>query len=371
LDLVASVSKGRNITASLDAVHQLKLSPNHKITCSLTHEMFRSRHLAKRQTWRSLDDTRGKNAFGRKKEIKINQGARMQKFIAILIGCSLTLAISVRAEQVDQADVKKKSVQKSKPVLKQQFTPKQHAVTNTHIPEIHNTVRSTPTVRSQPTVRSTTLRSNAKIHDSNVSKEKLHTLPAVQSNKLPVVKSNKLLPTVQSNKINRQTVKNIRSQHLNFHAKPNPKITSAKFNQNYRIAAAQNWNGSQYNAFRSYQSQWHDQGWWRSHHNNLLLIGGGWYFWDAGYWYPAWGYDNSAAYYPYDGPIYSGPRARPLDQVVADVQSSLQEQGYYQGEVDGLLGPLTREALAAYQSAQGIEPTAAIDQPTLDSLGLG
>jgi peptidoglycan hydrolase-like protein with peptidoglycan-binding domain len=39
--------------------------------------------------------------------------------------------------------------------------------------------------------------------------------------------------------------------------------------------------------------------------------------------------------------------------------------------VDGLLGPLTREALAAYQSAQGIEPTAAIDQPTLDSLGLG
>ncbi len=295
----------------------------------------------------------------------------MQKFIAILIGCSLTLAISVRAEQVDQADVKKKSVQKSKPVLKQQFTPKQHAVTNTHIPEIHNTVRSTPTVRSQPTVRSTTLRSNAKIHDSNVSKEKLHTLPAVQSNKLPVVKSNKLLPTVQSNKINRQTVKNIRSQHLNFHAKPNTKITSAKFKQNYRIAAAQNWNGSQYNAFRSYQSQWHDQGWWRSHHNNLLLIGGGWYFWDAGYWYPAWGYDNSAAYYPYDGPIYSGPRARPLDQVVADVQSSLQEQGYYQGEVDGLLGPLTREALAAYQSAQGIEPTAAIDQPTLDSLGLG
>jgi peptidoglycan hydrolase-like protein with peptidoglycan-binding domain len=44
--------------------------------------------------------------------------------------------------------------------------------------------------------------------------------------------------------------------------------------------------------------------------------------------------------------------------------------GYYRGEVDGLLGPLTREALTAYQTDNGLAPTAAIDQPTLDSLGL-
>jgi peptidoglycan hydrolase-like protein with peptidoglycan-binding domain len=66
-----------------------------------------------------------------------------------------------------------------------------------------------------------------------------------------------------------------------------------------------------------------------------------------------------------------GNNAAPLDQVIADVQSALQEQGYYHGEVDGLLGPLTREALAAYQSAQGLYATATIDQPTLESLGLG
>ena len=71
------------------------------------------------------------------------------------------------------------------------------------------------------------------------------------------------------------------------------------------------------------------------------------------------------------GPFTSGSNPRPFDQVVADVQSVLQEQGYYHGEVDGLVGPLTREALASYQSAQGLEPTAAIDQPTLESLGLG
>jgi peptidoglycan hydrolase-like protein with peptidoglycan-binding domain len=56
--------------------------------------------------------------------------------------------------------------------------------------------------------------------------------------------------------------------------------------------------------------------------------------------------------------------------VIAETQSLLQQMGYYKGEVDGLLGPLTREALAAYQADQGLTQTAAIDEPTLDSLGL-
>ena len=57
--------------------------------------------------------------------------------------------------------------------------------------------------------------------------------------------------------------------------------------------------------------------------------------------------------------------------VIADVQAVLQEMGYCRGEVDGLLGPLTREALTAYQADNGLTTTAAIDQPTLDSLGMG
>ena len=52
-------------------------------------------------------------------------------------------------------------------------------------------------------------------------------------------------------------------------------------------------------------------------------------------------------------------------------QSALQDQGYYRGEVDGLLGPLTRQALAEYQQANGLYATQTIDQPTLQSLGLG
>ena len=66
-----------------------------------------------------------------------------------------------------------------------------------------------------------------------------------------------------------------------------------------------------------------------------------------------------------------GQHAEPPDKVIADVQAVLQEMGYYTGEVDGLLGPLTREALTAYQADNGLTTTAAIDQPTLDSLDMG
>jgi hypothetical protein len=166
-------------------------------------------------------------------------------------------------------------------------------------------------------------------------------------------------------------VKNFQPKHQNFHAQVNSSVASVHFNQNFHIKNAQNWHGTHYAAFKNYHPQWHDHGWWHSHHNNIVLIGGGWYYWNSGYWYPAWGYDESASYYPYDGPIYVGDSPKPFDQIVADVQSVLQEQGYYHGEIDGLVGPLTQEALAAYQANAGLEQTAAIDQPTLESLGVG
>ena len=122
--------------------------------------------------------------------------------------------------------------------------------------------------------------------------------------------------------------------------------------------------------FRSYQPGWHDSGWYRSNFSRVELIGGGYYYFNNGYWYPAWGYDQGAQYYAYDGPIYVGQRAEPPDQVIADVQSALKDMGYYTGDVDGLLGPLTREALTAYQGDHGLYTTAVIDEPTLDALGM-
>ena len=168
-----------------------------------------------------------------------------------------------------------------------------------------------------------------------------------------------------------QQVQQIKAQHANFRAQPKPQqVPPVAFNQNYRIQGSDRWQGPQYEVFRSYRPEWHDQGWYRSRYNRVELIGGGYYYWNNGYWYPAWGYDSGAQYYAYDGPIYVGHRAEPPDRVIADVQAELQQMGYYKGEVDGLLGPMTREALTAYQADQGLATTAAIDEPTLDSLGM-
>ena len=159
-------------------------------------------------------------------------------------------------------------------------------------------------------------------------------------------------------------------QQFNLSTTANPRIQSARFNAGAQIHGSQNWQGHNYAAFRSYNAQWHNGNWWRAHHNRIVLIGGGYYYWDNGWWYPAWGYDSAYSYYPYDGPIYAYNNLPP-DQVIANVQAALQSEGYYTGEVDGTLGPLTRSALAAYQADHGLYTTAAIDQPTLASLGMG
>jgi Putative peptidoglycan binding domain len=168
-----------------------------------------------------------------------------------------------------------------------------------------------------------------------------------------------------------QQVQQVKAQHANFRAQPKPQqVPAVTFNQGYRIQGSDRWQGQQYEAFRSYHPEWHDQGWYHSHFNRVELIGGGYYYFNNGYWYPAWGYSPSQQYYAYDGPIYVGQHAEPPDKVIADTQALLQQMGYYKGEVDGLLGPLTREALTAYQNDNGLTVTAAIDEPTLDSLGL-
>lgn len=126
--------------------------------------------------------------------------------------------------------------------------------------------------------------------------------------------------------------------------------------------------GQKYAAFRNYHKQWHDRGWWRSHYNRIVFVNGGWYYWNAGYWFPAWGYDPSVSYL-YDGPIYAVNGMAP-DQVIVDVQEQLQRDGYYDGAVDGVLGPMTREAIAAFQADNGLAVTSVIDQPTLATLGI-
>ena len=115
---------------------------------------------------------------------------------------------------------------------------------------------------------------------------------------------------------------------------------------------------------------YHDRNWWRSHYNTtFVLFGGGYYYWDSGYWYPAYGYDPYYNNYAYDEPIYGYNDLAP-GQVLENVQLALRDQGYYRGPIDGLIGPQTRDAMAAYQRDNGLVVTAAVDEPTLVTLGL-
>lgn len=147
----------------------------------------------------------------------------------------------------------------------------------------------------------------------------------------------------------------------------------SNINRTRNVTVVNNWRGERfagrnYVAFRNYQRSFHNHAWWRSHYNRIIFVSGGWYFWNSGYWYPAWGY-NPGYVYPYDGPIYGYGNLSP-DQVTVNVQLQLQRDGYYAGPIDGVLGPATREGIAAFQADHGLAITSAIDEPTLATLGL-
>jgi putative peptidoglycan binding protein len=122
-------------------------------------------------------------------------------------------------------------------------------------------------------------------------------------------------------------------------------------------------------ARRCHWHEWHNRDWWCQHFNTIVLVGGGYYFWDAGYWYPAFGYDPLNNYYDYDGPIYTYGNLLP-DEVITNVQVALQDAGYYFGQITGSLDAETRAALANFQRDYGLPITGAIDQPLIETLGL-
>jgi hypothetical protein len=127
----------------------------------------------------------------------------------------------------------------------------------------------------------------------------------------------------------------------------------------WSYSAAQHWNWRQR----------HDRNWWRQSNYRLVRYGGGYWYWNNGWWYPAYGYDPYYSHYVYDGPIFGYGYAAPGD-VTVEVQRALAQQGYYYGPIDGILGPGTRSAIQRYQINHGLAVTAAIDEQTLYTLGL-
>ena len=112
-----------------------------------------------------------------------------------------------------------------------------------------------------------------------------------------------------------------------------------------------------------------DRSWWRSNYTRFAIFGGGYYYWDRGYWYPAYGYDPAYSTYIYDEPIYGYNQLEPRN-VLVNVQTELSRMGYYRGAIDGLIGPMTRSALTRFQADNRLPVTSRIDGPTLAALGL-
>jgi hypothetical protein len=122
-------------------------------------------------------------------------------------------------------------------------------------------------------------------------------------------------------------------------------------------------------AFRRHWHEWHDRNWWHNHCETIVFVNTGYYFLDGSYWYPAYGYDPLQTYYDYDGPIYTYSNLLP-DEVIANVQTALQDAGYYYGPITGSLSVDTRAAIANFQRDYGLPITGAIDEETVEALGL-
>jgi hypothetical protein len=341
----------------------------------------------------------------------------MKRLTSLLIGCSLALAGAALAQQpveqqspsktkhapekahATQAQPKPNAAKPEAPAAKQHGAMKEHGATHEHgatnepgagkgqkapanqesasAPGTHVSGQpvgeSTPSAKQRIEERRKGMKGPAAAAKTSTNPAAPAAAAAGGAQSVPAAGQQNMQANAgaKAKKPDPQQVQQIKSQHTNFRAQPKPQqVPAVTYNQNYRIQGSEHWQGPRYEVFRSYHPEWHDEGWYRSRYNRVELIGGGYYYWNNGYWYPAWGYSPSAQYYAYDGPIYVGQHAEPPDKVIADVQAVLQQMGYYKGDVDGLLGPLTREALAAYQADQGLTTTEAIDEPTLDSLGM-
>jgi len=132
-----------------------------------------------------------------------------------------------------------------------------------------------------------------------------------------------------------------------------------------------------------HDANWHGD-WDRRHahffHNRFFVFDDGFSFGlDAGFspwdylpyyaddYYP---YDYYADDQPYDNtePVYNGVPA--ADPTVEATQERLAQLGYYNGPVDGVFGPTTRDAVANYQIANQLNVTGSLSPDTLQSLGL-
>lgn len=72
---------------------------------------------------------------------------------------------------------------------------------------------------------------------------------------------------------------------------------------------------------------------------------------------------------PYRAPAPSVAVPRGVSRGAA-VQRALQQRGFYRGDIDGMIGPMTIRAIMAFQAEAGLAPTGEINSPLLLALRL-
>ena len=168
-----------------------------------------------------------------------------------------------------------------------------------------------------------------------------------------------------------------------------------RHNQNVssRTGGARYYGGARYTGTRTYAAQQYSA----TRNYGGTRYYGNYYGGNTGYYYGSaypsysyysgspysyWGYGTSSGYYPYaygGGYPYRGynnyysyytPSYGYNGSMVAAVQRRLGRLGYYHGVVDGVIGPETRSAIAAFESRNGMSVDGTISRPLLDTLGL-
>ena len=284
----------------------------------------------------------------------------MKTFLLLAVSLSIALAGVARAEDQDKVKQSKnrpKATQPARTVAP--VGPRVNPKAQTY--QYHQKMQPTARTYARPVMPKTNMpRTYTTVKPDTAVRNKTW-----QNNYSPKKNYN---TTVQKKTWQNQTNPNTTLPNRNWHNNNNQKTTLQNENwQNHNNT----WNNNSWaDARRRHHHEHHDRNWWRSRYSRFALFGSGFYFWDGGYWFPAYGYDPGYNTYSYDEPIYGYNDLDPA-RVIANVQTELQRLGYYRYAVDGTMGPATRAAIANYQRDTGLSITSAIDGPTLQSLGLG
>lgn len=137
------------------------------------------------------------------------------------------------------------------------------------------------------------------------------------------------------------------------------------------------------------EAHWHGHPWHGWHgHNGPVFVGFGFpYYWGPYWGYSYWGYP----YYPYYGyappysgynqqGVYEGRVVNPPNQtndsgkdysMATQIQRHLAATGYYHGQIDGVIGEGTRQAIRNYQRANSLPVTGRINGELINAMGLG